>query len=109
EEAVRYLQALAKNGPLWGDAQLFLAMAQHRRGQEDDARAAFVKALRWIENTERVVARGGFWYWCDQVRIRRLRNEAETLIHGAPRAAEATKRIGRSSAVRSNATIAVNN
>jgi tetratricopeptide (TPR) repeat protein len=79
--AAGHLQSWAKNQPLWGDDQFVLAMAQHRSGQASEARATLAGARRWFDDMEGGVARGVYWYWCDRVRTRRLRGEAEALIH----------------------------
>jgi WD40 repeat protein/serine/threonine protein kinase len=80
--AVAHLQAVAKeHNFLWGDDLFFLALAQHRSGQESEARATFAKAQRWIEDMEQGVARGTtYWYWCDRVRCHCLRDEAEAVL-----------------------------
>jgi Flp pilus assembly protein TadD len=81
EAAVRHFQEVAKTEALWIDAQLYLAMAQHKAGKHDEARAAFAKAVKSIENSDRVVAIGGYWTWYDQVNVRHLHKEAEALIN----------------------------
>jgi hypothetical protein len=57
-----------------------LAMAEHRLDRKDDARASFDKVVKWIENSKRVVAGGGYWGWIEQVEITHLRREAAELL-----------------------------
>ncbi len=80
EAAIRTLRAWATIEPPRGDDLLFLAMAQHQLGKEDEARATFAQAVAWIANSERVVAAGGLWFWSEQVEVRQLSREAESLL-----------------------------
>jgi serine/threonine protein kinase/Flp pilus assembly protein TadD len=80
EAAARHLLELAKTVPLWGDDLLFLAMAQHRLGQDAEARENFTKAVKWMDNSERLFAGGVDWTWFDRVYIRRLHKEAAALF-----------------------------
>jgi WD40 repeat protein/tetratricopeptide (TPR) repeat protein len=82
EAAIHFFQDGARTTPLRGDDLLFLAMAQHRLGRQEDARETFANAVRWIGDFERVVAGGGSWSWQEQVAVRRLRSEAEALFQG---------------------------
>jgi Flp pilus assembly protein TadD len=82
EEAVRQLQEWARTKPLRGDDLLFLAMAQYRLGKHDDARATVAQAVTWIANCERANAAGHVWYWNEQVEVRHLLREAESLLQG---------------------------
>ena len=79
EAAIRHFQELAKTASLWGDDQLFLAMAQQRLGQ-DEARGTYAKVVTWIAMREAGVARGDYWAWYDQVNTRRLHKEAAALF-----------------------------
>jgi WD40 repeat protein/tetratricopeptide (TPR) repeat protein len=83
EAAIRcYRGEEGKPPPFSAVEMLFLAMAQHRLGRKDDARETFAAAVKWIENTERAVAAGGSWDWGQQVEIRYLRKETESLLNG---------------------------
>jgi WD40 repeat protein/serine/threonine protein kinase/Flp pilus assembly protein TadD len=82
EAAVRQLQEWERTKPLRGDDLLFLAMAQYRLGKNDDARATVAQAVTWIANCERANAAGHVWYWNEQVEVRHLRREAESLLQG---------------------------
>ena len=59
---------------------MFLAMAQHRLGQDAEARENFTKAVKWMDNSERLFAGGVDWTWFDRVYIRRLHKEAAALF-----------------------------
>jgi tetratricopeptide (TPR) repeat protein len=82
EAAILRILEVGKTFPLRGDDHLFLAMAQHRLGKSADARESLARATRWIEDSEQVVARGGYWSWWEQLETRLLRQEAETLLKG---------------------------
>jgi tetratricopeptide (TPR) repeat protein/serine/threonine protein kinase len=80
--AVEHLKETARKGRLWGDDQLFLAMAEQRLGNTEEARAVLGNAMAWIDESDRGVARGTYWFWADEIRIRRLCKEAQALIEG---------------------------
>jgi hypothetical protein len=61
---------------------LFLAMAQHRLGQEADTRESFARAAKWFDGATLPVAGAGSWSWYDQVEVRCLRRETERLLRG---------------------------
>jgi WD40 repeat protein/tetratricopeptide (TPR) repeat protein len=77
---IAHYQKVAKTGALWMDDDLFLAMAQYHLKQAD-ARKTFDSAIERINQTERALAKGVYWSWFDQIRVRRLRKEAEALFH----------------------------
>jgi hypothetical protein len=80
EAAVRHFDQLVKTKPLWGDDQLFLAMAQHQMNNVGGARDSLARATAWIDGLERTHAEGDYWAWFDRVRVRRLHKEARALI-----------------------------
>jgi hypothetical protein len=77
---IAHYQKVAKTGALGMDDDLFLAMAQYHLKQAD-ARKTFDAAIERINKAERVLAKGVYWSWFDQIRVRRLRKEAEALFH----------------------------
>jgi WD40 repeat protein len=85
EEALRRLtesiQALDGEGAPRGFA--FLALAHHRLGHHDEAK-------RWLEKLEAYQLKEGFEFSWDDVDIRILRREAESLILGSRPAASPT-------------------
>ena len=81
EEVIDYYDQFAKSQALWVDDELLLAMAHHKLGRMDKARANYARASKRIDELERIVAnKGGYWYWTDQVIERRLHKEAKALL-----------------------------
>ena len=74
-----HYQKIAKTASLWVDDDLFLAMAQYHLKRKE-ARKTFDAAIQRINQGDRVLADRGYWSWFDQIRIRRLRKEAEALF-----------------------------
>jgi serine/threonine protein kinase/WD40 repeat protein/tetratricopeptide (TPR) repeat protein len=82
EATIHHYERSGKGFALRGVDLLFLAMAQHRLGQEADARESFARAAQWFDGATLPVARGDSWSWYDQVEVRCLRREAERLLRG---------------------------
>jgi hypothetical protein len=56
-------------------------MAEHQLARNEEAHAAFARALKWIADKKFVVATGDDgWRWYEQVGVTRLRREAEKLL-----------------------------
>ena len=71
---------LSRRGWDW----LFLAMAHHKLGQVQEAKMCLKKADEWIEQTNRMIARGSTnpWIgWYEQIEVEHLLKEARALIN----------------------------
>jgi WD40 repeat protein/tetratricopeptide (TPR) repeat protein len=65
---------------------LFLAMAHHRQGKQDEARKWLDKAALWIDNAPEARSKEATGYrqpWNERLEIQLFRHEAETLLKGA--------------------------
>jgi tetratricopeptide (TPR) repeat protein len=82
-EAAQSLELAAKNYRPRAWEWCFLAMAQHRLGQTDEARRSFAKADRWIEDANRPMrddlsGTGATWDgWSEEAAYPLLLNEAK--------------------------------
>jgi WD40 repeat protein/tetratricopeptide (TPR) repeat protein len=65
---------------------LFLAMAHHRQGKQDEARQWLDKAAHWIDTAKDARSKestGSAQPWNERLEIQLFRREAETLLKGA--------------------------
>jgi tetratricopeptide (TPR) repeat protein len=87
EAAIADLNESASDFPRRAWDWLFLAMAQYKLGQADEATRSFRRAVDWIERADRNEGTGweSLWNnWYEPLEVEQIRKEAGELIHAVP-------------------------